>query len=129
MPNLTAQAILTTISQCEQTLEATSGNDPTLRALLAELLHQEQVQAFVRQQLSGLPDMVTSLTMQIERLEAELVEARERPAATEAVDEITGHKRPRLHDVNDAVGCLTTASPSAPAAVCHHDGRDFPEPV
>ncbi len=116
--NPTVQAVLSTISQCEQVLASTSGNDPTFRAMLAELLHQEQAQAFVRQQLAGSHEQVVGLGLHVERLESEAQAKDERLAALEAelaqvkamaaapvataVDEITGHQRPHLMPVNEA---------------------------
>ena len=66
----TVQAVLNSLAQCDQALAATSNNDPTLRALLHELLHQEQAQAFVRQELATLQQEIVQLGLRLEQEQA-----------------------------------------------------------
>lgn len=110
-----AQRLLEIAQNVDSALNTNSQNDATFRALLHELKHQESVEQFCREQMSGMPELVTEMSGRFETQTRELDEMRARNAALEAenaalkaaadepavraLDDITGHKRPPLHAV------------------------------
>lgn len=100
----------------DEMLARPSDVDATLLALLQDRFYAERQMLTIREwlgrnlanQIDGLKQAHTAerqlLRDEVADLRRKLAEATALTVDAAPVDEITGHKRPRLHDVNDAVG-------------------------